>query len=911
MARTTTREKPRSTSRAPRTSRTKAGTGTGARGRKAAGPSARRAATGAGGGTAGKHLVIVESPAKAKTINQYLGPDYVVRASVGHVRDLPERAPRGSRQPVPGVDLDNGFAPTYEVLPAKKKTVAELKKAARDASEVWFATDLDREGEAIAWHLAQELGIDPGHARRVIFNAITRSQIEHAFANPHAIDIFKVNAQQARRILDRIVGYQVSPLLWRKVAQGLSAGRVQSVAVRLIVERERAIRSFVPAEYWRITGRFCLDPESAADLGRMWGHFMERTDDKGRAPTLKGQNAWLAEHHSIRAELVELDGRKFELGCTADDPRDLTPQVREVAEAVGLTGLNFSVTEDPEGKGPARTIRRAEGRVVPAARYRISSIQTKRTTSRPAPPFVTASLQAAASSGLGFSAQRIMRIAQGLYEGVEIPGEGQVGLITYMRTDSTHLAEEAVAQVRRFIQERYGERYLPERAAVYGQAQRAQEAHEAIRPTDVRRDPDSLAGALTEEQLRLYRLIWSRFTACQMAAAEWDATTVLLERSDRPTGAVFKATGRVLVFDGFYRAAGVPANGDEPILPDLAEGRVTAPFSIEPEQVFTSPPPRYTEATLVKKLEDEGIGRPSTYAQIIQVIQDRSYVEQIERRFHATDLGEVVTDKLVEAFPRLMETGYTRRMEEDLDRIEDQHTDWVQMLQAFYQGFARALEQAHQTMVHAKAERQPAIYKCPKCGSRTCYRFGRNGRFLSCTEYPACDFAGPIDRDGRPLLPERVNMACPVDGSPMMLRNGRFGRFLASVNYPQVDFVINIDKKGRIKYPAPPPVQTELPCPKCQAPLNLRRGVRGPWLGCSKFPRCRGRAAWTKLEEAQRQALAAVLQQHEQDHPPVELKTLDGRPIPPGTPVADLIVAGGVAQLEVHPAAVPVRARTA
>ncbi len=355
-------------------------------------------------GAQGKHLVIVESPAKAKTINQYLGRDYVVQASIGHVRDLPARAEKGSKQPVPGVDVDNHFKPTYVVLPAKKKALTSLKQAARSAADIWFATDLDREGEAIAWHLAQELGIDPAEAKRVIFNAITKSQIEHAFANPHPIDMYKVNAQQARRILDRIVGYQVSPLLWKKVARGLSAGRVQSVAARLIVEREQEIRRFVPDEWWRVTLCLSLDPAAAAGVGRAWSGFLATVNGKGNPPTLKAQNAWLADHDSIKVELVEVDGKRFELRSTADEPRDLSDEVRRIAEATGLRDVHIDVTDNPEGKGPARTLRRVTGTVDPLARYGVVSVETKRTTARPPAPFITASLQAAASTTLGFAA---------------------------------------------------------------------------------------------------------------------------------------------------------------------------------------------------------------------------------------------------------------------------------------------------------------------------------------------------------------------------------------------------------------------------------------------------------------------------------------------------------------------------
>jgi DNA topoisomerase I len=842
----------------------------------------------------GKHLVIVESPAKAKTINKYLGPDYVVQASVGHVRDLPAKAPKGSKQPVPGVDLENRFEPTYEVLSGKKKVVTELKRAAKKAADVWFATDLDREGEAIAWHLAQEMGIKPGEAKRVVFNAITRDEIEQAFQNPHPIDEDRVNAQQARRILDRIVGYQVSPLLWKKVARGLSAGRVQSVAVRLIVEREREIRHFVPDEYWKVTGRFAIDPSAAPMLADAWEQFFTSAGKDGKPPTLKDQNAWLAAHKSFKAELVELAGTKFDLATKADEARDLSDEVKKVAEAIGLRDVTVASESNRKGKGPAKTLRTVHGTLGSDVRYRVKSIETKRTTSRPSAPFITSTLQMAASSSLGFATSRTMRVAQGLYEN---------GYITYMRTDSTHLSGDAIAQARQYIQQAHGGKYLPGKPNFYSSKETAQEAHEAIRPADAMRHPDSLGSDLTEEQKKLYRLIWNRFIACQMTPAQWDSTAIMLERSDQKTGAIFRTTGRTLVFDGFYRVSGVPTSSDEQTLPEISEGHETAPFSLRPEQIFTSPPPRYTEASLVKTLEAEGIGRPSTYASIIQVIQDRKYVEQIDRRFHATDLGEVVTDKLIEGFPRLMDVGYTRVMEEELDKIALHKADWRTMLAGFYQRFSKALEEAHEQMTHAKAEILPAKYKCPECGSRTSYRFGKNGRFLSCAAYPDCNYAAPIDREGRPMLPERVNVACPEDGSPMELRTGRFGKFLASVNYPEVQAVVNLDKKEQIKYPAVPPLVTDLECEKCSSPLNLRRGKRGPWLGCSKFPKCRGRLAWTKVDDARQKQLEAALEEHERKNPQIVIRTLDGEVIPEGTPVRDLILPGGVAKLEVHPEA--------
>ncbi|WP_293275197.1 DNA topoisomerase [Nannocystis sp.] len=851
----------------------------------------------------GKQLVIVESPAKAKTINKYLGPGFVVQASVGHIRDLPTKSAKGDKQPVPGVDIEHGFKPTYEVLASKSKTVADLKKAAKGASDVWFATDLDREGEAIAWHLAEVLGIKPQNAKRVVFNAITQQAVHKAFANPRPINVDKVNAQQARRILDRIVGYQASPLLWKKVSRGLSAGRVQSVAVRLVVEREREIAAFVPDERWEIGARLSLDPNATATLAAAWAQFLARLDDKNRGPTLKLQNAWLAEHQALDAELVELGGQRFALACTASEPRDLSAEVTRAAAAVGLVDIKVSSRDNPEGKGPARTVRTLSGTVDPKLRYRVRSMETKRTSSRSPGPFITSSLQIAAANQLSFTAQRTMRTAQSLYEGVNVPGEGQVGLITYMRTDSTNLSGEALEQIRGFVQRSFGATYLPEKPNIFSSSNKdAQEAHEAIRPTDVARRPEDLREALSEEQFKLYNLIWQRSVACQMSPAQWDATSVLFERDDQKTGAVLRASGRVLVFDGFLRVLGVQAT-DEQTLPALVQEQKLGAFAIDAVQRFSAPPPRYSEASLVKTLESEGIGRPSTYASIIGVIQERKYVEQLDRRFYATDLGEVVTDKLIEAFRELMDVGYTRSMESELDEIEDKGADWQAMLRKFYKGFSRSLATASDTMTHAKAEVQPSIYKCPKCGAPTSYRFGKNGRFLSCTRYPECDYAAPITRDGRPMLPERVDVICPEDGSDMELRSSRFGPFLVSVQYPKVKFTINLDKREQIKYPTPPALEVDVACPKCGAPLNLRSGRRGPWLGCSKFPKCRGRLAWTALDEATQAELGKQLATHEKAHPPIVLRRHDGSVIPEGTPITTLQIPGGIAELEIHPAA--------
>lgn len=841
----------------------------------------------------GKQLVIVESPSKAKTINKYLGGDYVVLASVGHVRDLPSKAPKGDKSPVPGVDLKHDFRPHYEVLPGKTRTISELKKAAKHAAQVWFATDLDREGEAIAWHLAEELGIRPDQAKRVMFAAITKDEIKRAFSNPHPINMDRVNAQQARRILDRVVGYQVSPLLWKKVARGLSAGRVQSVAVRLVVEREREIRQFVPEEYWEIDALFAVNEAEARKLGPAWKKFVDARDEKGNPPTQRSQLAWLGEAGAIRAELVEVGGSKFELrsGESArrrgDDEDPVQQRAIEVARLAGLVDVRSSVREDDKGRGPAKFVRTVTGRIEPTVPYAIKSIETKRTSIRPAAPFITSTMQQAASTRLGFGAQRTMRAAQQLYEGVEIPGEGPVGLITYMRTDSTHLSGQAIQMARDYIQRNYGEKYLPEKPNFFTSSNKdAQEAHEAIRPTSLDHPPSKLRNVLKPDQFRLYQIIWERFVACQMAHAQWDVATVLIEGgTDKTRPCVFKATGRTLVFDGFYKATGVPPAAETATLPKLDEKQRVSPFAMEVDQKFTSPPPRYSEASLIKMLESEGIGRPSTYASIIQVIQDRKYVEQIDRRFYATDLGEVVTDKLVEAFPKIMDVGYTRDMEGELDKVEDDHLDWIDMLRRFYGPFSKALEAAHDSMTHAKAETTPAPkeYRCAVCQSDLVYRFGKNGRFLSCSNYPSCTYACPVDREGKPRPAEHVNVACVKCGGPMIKRNGRFGPFLGCARYNDevnpCDGILNIDKKGYVVAPSQPPLLTDLPCPKCQSPMNLRSGIRGPWLGCSKFPKCRGRGKYAEVPEAKRAELEKQLAAHEKANPIPIVRTLDGKPL--------------------------------
>ncbi len=898
----------------------------------------------------GKDLVIVESPAKAKTINKYLGPGYHVMASVGHVRDLPARNPKGVKSPVPGVDLEKDFRPTYVVTPDREDVIRDIKKAAKDSEStghgVWFATDLDREGEAIAWHLAQELGIPSSRARRVIFAAITKKEIEQAFRNPHAIDEDRVNAQQARRILDRIVGYQVSPLLWKKVARGLSAGRVQSVAVRLVVERERAIRAFVPDEEWSISGFFTLQASKAGELDGEWEALLARRDEKGNGPTVKDRQAWLGARGVIVGELVEFAGEKFEASIRVDgiigaagesagltnesirarldraaeafaDPtsHDLSGRLAEVASGCGLRDARIDREEAEDGRGPSRWIRRVSGKADPSFAWAVESIETRRVKVRAPAPFITSTLQQAASTRLGFGAQRTMRAAQQLYEGVEIPGEGPVGLITYMRTDSTHLSGDALEMARRHIGAVYGGAYLPEKPNFFTSSNKdAQQAHEAIRPTNVELTPSRVKAALTPDQFRLYQVVWERFVACQMTPAEWDSTVVMI-RGQAPGRALFKSTGRVLAFDGWYRVAGIP-QGDEATLPRVDERQALHAWRIEPRQRFTQGPARYSEAGLIKVLESEGIGRPSTYASIISTIQDRKYVELTQRRFFATDLGEVVTDKLIEAIPDIMDLGYTRDMEKELDKVEEDHIDWVEMLRRFYGPFRKSLKAAEETLVHAKAETTPAPddLRCPDCGAPTVYRFGKNGRFLSCSRYPECKHASPVDREGRPRAAvETVDVACHKCGSAMTRRTGRFGVFLGCSRYGDkvspCDGILNVDRKGKVVAPSIPPLATDLPCPTCESPLNLRAGLRGPWLGCSRFPKCRGRGKWNEVPEARREELERALEAHERANPVPIIRTLGGVALTDakGKPLASAptldVLAGGGGEGEIEEAA--------
>jgi DNA topoisomerase-1 len=701
----------------------------------------------------GAALVIVESPAKARTIGKYLGSGYAVKATVGHVRDLPTRKL--------GVDIENGaFTPEYVVIKGKNQTLADIKKAAKSAREIFLATDPDREGEAIAWHVASQLDrAVPTH--RILFHEITKDAVNEALQRPGRIDEQKVNAQQARRILDRLVGYKASPLLWKAIKTGLSAGRVQTVALRLIVEREREIRAFKPQEYWTI------EAECAKD----------------------GQ--------AFEASLHKLDGHKPQLHTEAD--------ARAVVDAV--KDLPFVVT----------------------------TVERKQRKKRPAAPFTTSTMQQEAAKKLGFSSRRTMRAAQQLYEGVEVGEDGPVGLITYMRTDSVRVSDQAVASAREYIGRTFGSRYLPEGPNQYSarkQSAKVQDAHEAIRPTDVHRRPEDVQRFLEPDQYRLYQLVWQRFLASQMMPAVYDMTIVDFDLGRY----LFRTTGSVLIFDGYHaiymegheREEGRSID-DLAALPALEQGDRVEVRAIVPSQHFTEPPPRFSEASLVKELERLGIGRPSTYAAIISTLTDREYVRLDQRRFHTTPLGETVEQIMVSRFPDIFNVGFTAEMETELDRIEDGELGWQEVLQDFYGPFTRALDSVDVNKLVAEAHglspERLAGERCPRCGSRVELRTGRFGPYLACEKYKeACDYAKSLRKDKAPDRP--TDEKCHLCQAPMVIKTGRFGEFLACTRYPEC--------KGTRAIPL------GIKCPKClEGDLAERRTKRGKsFWGCVRYPAC-------------------------------------------------------------------------
>ena len=719
-----------------------------------------------------KALVVVESPAKAKTINKYLGRNYKVVASMGHVRDLPKSKL--------GVDIEEGFEPSYEVIASRKKVLRELKEAAKDASEIYVATDPDREGEAIGWHLAEELGSSQRKKiRRLMFNEITKKGVLAALEKPTSINKQMVDAQQARRVLDRLVGYKISPLLWDKVRRGLSAGRVQSVALKLVCDREREIEAFVPEEYWNITAHLA-----------------------GPVPP------------EFDARLLKRDGANIKIGNEAE------------ANAV-LDDLK-------------------------KAAWIVESVTTKERKKSAVPPFITSKLQQASR----FPVKKTMMIAQQLYEGVELPGEGSVGLITYMRTDSTRVADQALAEVREFVGQRFGADYVPEKPNYYKAKKDAQDAHEAIRPTSMQYHPDEVRPQLTPDQYYLYKLIWNRFVASQMPPATFDETTVDIVAANylfRAKGSVPKFAGWMAVYNqeagmAVEQRTGGPgpdaASADDDdtanVLPALTEAERLELKELKPEQKFTQPPPRYSEATLVKALEENGIGRPSTYASIIGVIQAREYVNKIDGRFKPTMLGRMLVERLLSpAFDDILDVEYTRNLEEDLDKIEEGEEDYESTLSAFYKKFAKDLKRASKEMINLKegVEPDPAI-TCDKCGSPMVIKAGKFGLFLACSAYPDCENTRELEMP-EPGAEGEIEETCENCGRPMAVKRGRFGQFLACTGYPECKTTRKlITTKTGVTAARPDQILDEK-CPKCDSNLVLKHGRFGEFTACSNYPNCR------------------------------------------------------------------------
>ena len=714
-----------------------------------------------------RNLVIVESPAKAKTINKILGKEFTVKASVGHIKDLPEKDL--------GVNIENNFEPQYVVIPGKEKIIRELKKAAKEADMVFLAPDPDREGEAIAWHIAFEIAEkktrpDNEKIYRIVFNEITERAVREAIKKPEKINMNKVDAQQARRVLDRLVGYGLSPLLWKKIRRGLSAGRVQSVAVRLIVDREREISVFNSEEYWSINAEF-----------------------EGSKPP-----AFWAKLSKIQ-QRAESEQQKFLIqnGQAAD---------RIVAN---LKEQGFT----------------------------LGRIERKHRKRMPYPPFITSTLQQEAARKLRFTAKKTMMFAQQLYEGIELGAEGSVGLITYMRTDSPRIAPEALEWARQFIVNAYGKDYIPEKPPFYKSKASAQEAHEAIRPTYADKKPETVKPFLSKEQYGLYLLIWNRFIASQMSPAQLDQTTFIVE--DDKKSCEFRATGTIIRFDGFmalYTEGKDELEEEEGFtLPGLKEGETLRLLSLQPKQHFTQPPPRFTEATLVKALEEKGIGRPSTYAAILSTIQDRKYVQRIESRFSPTELGMIVNDYLVEKFAELLDFNFTAKMENELDSIEEGKMKWVKVISDFFKPFKSHLRDAVKATDDVKPKDIPTEIMCEKCGLPMVIRWGRHGRFLACTGFPKCKNTRPLTENGEngQAVEQNVQQTdekCEKCGSPMVIKTGRYGKFLACSKYPEC-------KSAR-------PLSTGIKCPADGGDIVERRSKRGKlFWSCSNYPKCKF-ASW-------------------------------------------------------------------
>ncbi len=720
-------------------------------------------------------LVIVESPAKAKTINKILGKNVAVKASVGHIMDLPKKEL--------GVDTENGFTPKYTVIPGKEKVIKELREAAAKVSNVYLAPDPDREGEAIAWHISEIISEHAKKAKkksapeifRITFNEITERAVKEAVQNPSAIDKNRVYAQQARRVLDRLVGYKLSPLLWRKVSKGLSAGRVQSVAVRLIVDREREIEAFKEEEYWSVEALF-----------------------EGSLPP------------QFKARLFKYN--------------DSTVIERSAK------GNKFLITSEREAKKVEDDIKDQS--------YILKSIEKKAKRRSPSPPFITSTLQQESSKKYRFSAKKTMMLAQQLYEGIEIGDKGSVGLITYMRTDSTRLAPEAVAWARNFIENAYGKEYVPKNPPKYKVKASAQEAHEAVRPTYEEYEPSAIKKFLSADQFKLYSLIWKRFTASQMSPAKMKQT--IFEIHDSRGKAIFRATGTIIEFKGFlalYSEEDSNDTGDDAaILPPIKEGESVNLMDLKPEQHFTQPPPRYTEATLVKTLEEKGIGRPSTYAAIISTIVDRKYVLKEESRFKPSELGVVVNDLLVKGFPELIDLKFTAKMEGELDKIEEGELMWDKVIDDFYPTFNEEIEKFLKTPGKMKPEDIPTDINCEQCNKPMVVRWGRHGRFFACSGFPECKNTKPLENDNgsgksEPQV-EKTDELCGKCGSPMVIKQGRFGRFISCSNYPECKTTKSFT--------------TGVKCPEDNGDIAEKRSKKGRlFYGCSNYPECKF-AIWYK-----------------------------------------------------------------
>ncbi len=727
-----------------------------------------------------KGLVIVESPAKAKTIQKYLGAGFEVEASLGHIKDLPKKSL--------GVDLENAFATEYEVIPGKEKVIAKLKKMAKTAETIYLAPDPDREGEAIAAHLAEELGGDRVDGKktkktktpiwRVTFNEITKKAVQDAFQHAREIDRNLVDAQQTRRVLDRLVGYQVSPLLWDKVRRGLSAGRVQTVALRLIVEREREIKAFVPTEYWTMDANL---------LG-------------AKPPTF----------------------------------------------AARLVGTNPKQNVLPNEE----TARALEAKLKDAT-WTVSSVERKERRQNPTAPFTTSKFQQDASRKLRFSVKRAMMIAQRLYEGVDLGEEGTVGLITYMRTDSTRVSNDAIGEVRELIGKEFGTEFLPESPNAYKSKKDTQDAHEAIRPTSAARHPEQVRQYLQEDEFKVYKLIWQRFVASQMNPAVFDQTTVDIDARSGGEVHRFRVTGSVMKFEGFLKvyeeAKDNKDEEDEALkhkLPVLVEGQVLTLKSLDTEQHFTEPPPRFNEASLVKELEERGIGRPSTYSAIISTIQERQYVQKVGGKFIPTEIGLVVTDLLVENFKDIFDFQYTARLEEELDEIEDGKEIWTNALAEFYGKFEKDLHYAEKHMENVKRMEKPTDQICERCGSPLVIKWGKHGSFYACSSYDktdpnSCTFTkeNPIDLpdlDSADLQETSQEEYCDNCGRPMVLKRGRFGQFMACTGYPDCKTTRRLDQAKKI-----PDVPLDEKCPQCGRNLLLRHGRFGEFVSCSGYPDCK------------------------------------------------------------------------